>query len=103
MTSCSQSQAPLSTSFNTSVYHQQHSSSSGVFVDLTHTAHEEPESKTLPILSIIYVFGDRNILVVYNYQPQNSLCLTFAGWQTIRGSPLERIYIKTFPLRDACA
>ncbi|MEQ2168427.1 hypothetical protein GOODEAATRI_014323 [Goodea atripinnis] len=29
VTSCSQSQAPLSTSFNTSVYHQQHGSSSG--------------------------------------------------------------------------
>uniref|UniRef100_A0A665UNQ7 Paired box protein Pax-6 n=1 Tax=Echeneis naucrates TaxID=173247 RepID=A0A665UNQ7_ECHNA len=29
VTSCSQSQAPLTTSFNTSVYHQQHGSSSG--------------------------------------------------------------------------
>uniref|UniRef100_A0A3B3ZNT3 Paired box protein Pax-6 n=1 Tax=Periophthalmus magnuspinnatus TaxID=409849 RepID=A0A3B3ZNT3_9GOBI len=29
MTSCSQSQAPLTTSFNTNVYHQQHSSTSG--------------------------------------------------------------------------
>uniref|UniRef100_A0A3B3DVA8 Paired box protein Pax-6 n=1 Tax=Oryzias melastigma TaxID=30732 RepID=A0A3B3DVA8_ORYME len=30
VTSCSQSQAPLSTSFSTSVYHQQHGSSSGL-------------------------------------------------------------------------
>lgn len=29
VTSCSQSQAPLTTSFNTSVYHQQHGSTSG--------------------------------------------------------------------------
>uniref|UniRef100_A0A3B4X9B1 Paired box protein Pax-6 n=1 Tax=Seriola lalandi dorsalis TaxID=1841481 RepID=A0A3B4X9B1_SERLL len=32
VTSCSQSQAPLTTSFNTSVYHQQHGSSSVIFL-----------------------------------------------------------------------
>lgn len=39
VTSCSQSQAPLSTSFNTPVYHQQHGSSSGKHnFDETHFA-----------------------------------------------------------------
>lgn len=39
VTSCSQSQAPLTTSFNTSVYHQQHGSSSGQHnFDETHFA-----------------------------------------------------------------
>ncbi|XP_043959283.1 paired box 10 [Gambusia affinis] len=49
VTSCSQSQAPLSTSFNTSVYHQQHSSSSGSMLSQT-----EP---SLPSYSSLSVFS----------------------------------------------
>uniref|UniRef100_A0A8C6UMB8 Paired box 10 n=1 Tax=Neogobius melanostomus TaxID=47308 RepID=A0A8C6UMB8_9GOBI len=45
MSSCSQSQAPLSTSFNTSVYHQQHSSTSGEELSV-------PELCTMLIMSI---------------------------------------------------
>ncbi|XP_027891397.1 paired box 10 isoform X2 [Xiphophorus couchianus] len=49
VTSCSQSQAPLSTSFNTSVYHQQHGSSSGSMLSQT-----EP---SLPSYSSLSVFS----------------------------------------------
>uniref|UniRef100_A0A3Q2UWI0 Paired box protein Pax-6 n=1 Tax=Haplochromis burtoni TaxID=8153 RepID=A0A3Q2UWI0_HAPBU len=49
VTSCSQSQAPLSTSFNTSVYHQQHSSSSGSMLS-------QAES-SLPSYSSLSVFS----------------------------------------------
>uniref|UniRef100_A0A3B5QA02 Paired box protein Pax-6 n=1 Tax=Xiphophorus maculatus TaxID=8083 RepID=A0A3B5QA02_XIPMA len=53
VTSCSQSQAPLSTSFNTSVYHQQHGSSSGSMLSQT-----EP---SLPSYSSLSVFSSGSI------------------------------------------
>uniref|UniRef100_A0A3Q0SBQ4 Paired box protein Pax-6 n=1 Tax=Amphilophus citrinellus TaxID=61819 RepID=A0A3Q0SBQ4_AMPCI len=53
VTSCSQSQAPLSTSFNTSVYHQQHSSSSGSMLS-------QAES-SLPSYSSLSVFSSGSI------------------------------------------
>nr|XP_020494373.1 paired box protein Pax-6-like [Labrus bergylta] len=49
VTSCSQSQAPLTTSFNTSVYHQQHGSSSGSMLS-------QAES-SLPSYSSLSVFS----------------------------------------------
>uniref|UniRef100_A0A8C6LTQ2 Paired box protein Pax-6 n=1 Tax=Nothobranchius furzeri TaxID=105023 RepID=A0A8C6LTQ2_NOTFU len=49
VSSCSQSQAPLSTSFNTSVYHQQHGSSSGSMLS-------QAES-SLPSYSSLSVFS----------------------------------------------
>uniref|UniRef100_A0AAV2LGM8 Paired box protein Pax-6 n=1 Tax=Knipowitschia caucasica TaxID=637954 RepID=A0AAV2LGM8_KNICA len=49
MTSCSQSQAPLTTSFNTNVYHQQHSSSSGSMLSQAETS--------LPSYSSLSVFS----------------------------------------------
>ncbi|XP_069547708.1 matrix metalloproteinase-25 isoform X2 [Brachyistius frenatus] len=49
VTSCSQSQAPLSTSFNTSIYHQQHGSSSGSMLS-------QAES-SLPSYSSLSVFS----------------------------------------------
>lgn len=49
MSSCSQSQAPLSTSFNTNVYHQQHSSSSGSMLSQAETS--------LPSYSSLSVFS----------------------------------------------
>ncbi|XP_047232313.1 paired box 10 [Girardinichthys multiradiatus] len=49
VTSCSQSQAPLSTSFNTSVYHQQHGSSSGSMLSQTESS--------LPSYSSLSVFS----------------------------------------------
>uniref|UniRef100_A0A3Q1FJE6 Paired box protein Pax-6 n=1 Tax=Acanthochromis polyacanthus TaxID=80966 RepID=A0A3Q1FJE6_9TELE len=53
VTSCSQSQAPLSTSFNTSVYHQQHGSSSGSMLS-------QAES-SLPSYSSLSVFSSGSI------------------------------------------
>ncbi|XP_029978085.1 paired box 10 [Sphaeramia orbicularis] len=46
VTSCSQSQAPLTTSFNTSVYHQQHGSSSGSMLS---QAESFPATLQLPV------------------------------------------------------
>uniref|UniRef100_A0A3Q3VL21 Paired box protein Pax-6 n=1 Tax=Mola mola TaxID=94237 RepID=A0A3Q3VL21_MOLML len=53
VTSCSQSQAPLTTSFNTSVYHQQHGSSSGSMLS-------QAES-SLPSYSSLSVFSSGSI------------------------------------------
>uniref|UniRef100_A0A8C6UI10 Paired box protein Pax-6 n=1 Tax=Neogobius melanostomus TaxID=47308 RepID=A0A8C6UI10_9GOBI len=53
MSSCSQSQAPLSTSFNTSVYHQQHSSTSGSMLSQAETS--------LPSYSSLSVFSSGSI------------------------------------------
>lgn len=48
VTSCSQNQAPLTTSFNTTVYHQQHGSSSGSMLSQT---------ESLPSYSSLSVFS----------------------------------------------
>lgn len=102
VTSCSQSQAPLTTSFNTSVYHQQHGSSSGKHnFDENHLTHFHRKMFTVSVCKCVCswtcapfcrVHVESGWVVPAQLQFPVSFLIWSPGWIIIHFSELFFVY-----------